>query len=270
MPSEWFYAVDGSKHGPVSSKELTDLARSGKLLPTALVWKEGMDGWKPAGKVKGLFPVATTAPPPPPAPPAPASPPDIASAAKGLFGAVTSAAKRIGSKVAEAAKQPPETAGTNQEAKSAPGTPDEYPPQPDTPAEQTAFPKLSRRTAVVAGVAGGVLLLSCVVCGVIGSLVGPGSVNKPLTSEEQKHVEKFGPKPTRSSYDGSVEEVKAYLAKSLNDPGSVEYVEWYPVVMKEDGWRVIVKYRAKNIFGGVITKEQRFTIQNSRVVDTSE
>lgn len=171
MPSEWFYAVDGSKHGPVSSKELTDLARSGKLPPTALVWKEGMDGWKPAGKVKGLFPAAATAPSPPTTPPAPASPPDIASAAKGLFGAVAGAAKRIGSKVAEAAKQPAETVGTDQEAKSGQRTPDEYPPQPDTPAQQTAFPKLSRRTAVVAGVAGGgAMLLSCIVCGAIGSL----------------------------------------------------------------------------------------------------
>jgi hypothetical protein len=30
-------------------------AGSGQLLPTDLVWKEGMEGWKPASTVKGLF-----------------------------------------------------------------------------------------------------------------------------------------------------------------------------------------------------------------------
>jgi len=48
MASEWFYTRDGkSKAGPVASAQLKALARSGQLLPTDMVWKEGMAQWKP-------------------------------------------------------------------------------------------------------------------------------------------------------------------------------------------------------------------------------
>ena len=254
MAKVWMAVVEGKQHGPLSNSELKSLADCKRLQPTDLIWKEGMAEWVPASKIKGLFPAA---PPPLPASPVADKSPDVASAAKNLFGAFAGAAKRAGSRVREAAEKAAE--------QPIAAAVDERPSSIATP------PKLSRRTWIFASVGGGALLLSCVVCGAIGSLVGPSPVNKPLTPEEQKHVEKFGPKPTRSSFDGSVEEVKAYLAKNLNDPNSVEYVEWYPVVvMKDDGWRVIVKYRAKNGFGGVVTKEQRFTIQNGEVVDTSE
>jgi len=255
MAKVWMAVVEGKQHGPLSNSELKSLADGKRLQPTDLVWKEGMAEWVPASKIKGLFPAAPPPLPPSAAPPGADKSPDVASAAKNLFGAFAGAAKRAGSRVREAAEKAAEQPLAAAD---------------EQPTATAAPPKLSRRTLIFASVGGGVLLLSCVICGAIGSLVGPGPVNKPLTPEEQKHVEKFGPKPTRSSFDGSVEEVKAYLAKNLNDPNSVEYVEWYPVVMKDDGWRVIVKYRAKNRFGGVITKEQRFTIQHGKVVDTSE
>ena len=255
MAKVWMAVVEGKQHGPLSNSELKSLADGKRLQPTDLVWKDGMAEWVPASKIKGLFPTTPPPLPPIPSPSVAVESPDVASAAKNLFGAVAGAAKRAGSRVREAAEKAAE----------------QPPPAVDEQSNTIATPpKLSRRTWIFASIGGGALLLSCVVCGAIGSLVGPGPVNKPLTPEELKHVEKFGPKPTRSSFDGSVEEVKEYLAKNLNDPNSVEYVEWYPVVMKDDGWRVIVKYRAKNRFGGVISKEQRFTIQNSKVVDTSE
>ena len=55
MADEWHYAKDGNQHGPVSASELKQLAASGTLATGDLVWKEGMDEWKPASKVKGLF-----------------------------------------------------------------------------------------------------------------------------------------------------------------------------------------------------------------------
>jgi uncharacterized protein (TIGR03067 family) len=61
MANQWYYSKNGDKCGPVSSSELKALARAGKLLPTDLVWKEGISSWKPAGKVKGLFPAAPMA-----------------------------------------------------------------------------------------------------------------------------------------------------------------------------------------------------------------
>ena len=64
MAHDWFYTRDGKqKHGPVSSTQLQTLARSGQLLPSDRLWKQGMSQWVPAAKVKGLFPSPATPPP---------------------------------------------------------------------------------------------------------------------------------------------------------------------------------------------------------------
>ena len=55
MANEWHYSKDGQQHGPVSASDLKNLAKSGDLMPTDLIWKEGMAEWKPASNVKGLF-----------------------------------------------------------------------------------------------------------------------------------------------------------------------------------------------------------------------
>ncbi len=62
--TEWYYAKGDKKHGPVSSKQLKQLARTGELLPTDLVWKEGAADWKPAKLLNGLFPETKQAPTP--------------------------------------------------------------------------------------------------------------------------------------------------------------------------------------------------------------
>jgi GYF domain 2 len=56
LASEWYYAKDGQQNGPVSSRELKQLADQGTLLATDVVWKDGMPDWRPAGDVKGLIP----------------------------------------------------------------------------------------------------------------------------------------------------------------------------------------------------------------------
>lgn len=56
MPTEWYYAKDGQQYGPVSSRELKQLADQGMLLATDVVWKDGMPDWRPAGEVQGLIP----------------------------------------------------------------------------------------------------------------------------------------------------------------------------------------------------------------------
>ena len=59
MPEvQWYYARDDKQHGPVSGAELKQLAASGRLLAADLVWREGLEEWAPAGRLKGLFPDA--------------------------------------------------------------------------------------------------------------------------------------------------------------------------------------------------------------------
>jgi hypothetical protein len=68
MAKEWYYMKNGATHGPITGTKLKLLALAGRLLPTDLVRKEGMSGWKAAKKVQGLFAGAKlTAPPPQPA-----------------------------------------------------------------------------------------------------------------------------------------------------------------------------------------------------------
>lgn len=64
MATEWHYSRDGIRLGPVSTNRLRELANSGELLPTDLVWREGLGQWAPAAKVQGLFPAISSAPPP--------------------------------------------------------------------------------------------------------------------------------------------------------------------------------------------------------------
>lgn len=56
MAGEWYYTVNSQQvPTPVSSEQLRQLATSGQLQATDLVWKEGMETWVPASSIKGLF-----------------------------------------------------------------------------------------------------------------------------------------------------------------------------------------------------------------------
>jgi hypothetical protein len=64
---EWHYTKDKQPHGPVNSTQLKALAARGQLLPTDLVWKDGMTQWVPAATLKSMFDAApATAPAPVP------------------------------------------------------------------------------------------------------------------------------------------------------------------------------------------------------------
>ncbi len=54
-PTEWFYTRGSKRFGPVSAAELKQLADHGELAAEELVWREGMEQWVPARRVKGLF-----------------------------------------------------------------------------------------------------------------------------------------------------------------------------------------------------------------------
>lgn len=56
MASQWFYRVDGTEHGPVSSNAIRELAISERLRPTDQIRKDGNEEWKPAGESAKLFP----------------------------------------------------------------------------------------------------------------------------------------------------------------------------------------------------------------------
>lgn len=55
MATQWYYSGSNGQQGPVSSSELKALAGNGSLAPTDLVWKEGLEDWIEATKVRGLI-----------------------------------------------------------------------------------------------------------------------------------------------------------------------------------------------------------------------
>jgi hypothetical protein len=57
MANEWHYTRNGQQAAaPVPAAQLKQLAASGQLKPTDLVWQDGMLDWVPASAIKGLFP----------------------------------------------------------------------------------------------------------------------------------------------------------------------------------------------------------------------
>jgi hypothetical protein len=53
--ARWNYAKGDRQFGPVSGRELKQLAEQGRLLPTDLIWEEGESERRPAATAKGLF-----------------------------------------------------------------------------------------------------------------------------------------------------------------------------------------------------------------------
>lgn len=55
------------------------------------------------------------------------------------------------------------------------------------------------------------------------------------------------------------EGVKLYLESHLNDPRSLEFIEWSPLGKTENGNPAVrAKYRVKNFFGGYDVKNEMF------------
>ncbi|MCX7566558.1 DUF805 domain-containing protein [Sulfitobacter sp. F26169L] len=47
MRTEWYYAVEGTSHGPVNQAEFERLVSAGTIRSDTLVWQEGMEDWLP-------------------------------------------------------------------------------------------------------------------------------------------------------------------------------------------------------------------------------
>lgn len=62
----WLYEIDGERNGPVTFRELRDLAIERKLLAHHLVWKSGSEDRPAASTVLGLIPREKKAAPSPP------------------------------------------------------------------------------------------------------------------------------------------------------------------------------------------------------------
>lgn len=58
--SAWYYARGGVQFGPFRTRQLKELAAIGELLPTDMIWKEGLASWVPAGKTQNLFPTPSS------------------------------------------------------------------------------------------------------------------------------------------------------------------------------------------------------------------
>ena len=59
MADQWFYSQEGQQYGPNSTLQIKKLATAGELQPNDLLWKEGLESWIPANRLKGLFDAET-------------------------------------------------------------------------------------------------------------------------------------------------------------------------------------------------------------------
>src|SRR4051794_26489609 len=52
----WFYESNGEQKGPVTDTELDQLIAQGTVLPTTLVWREGLASWTPLAQARPSVP----------------------------------------------------------------------------------------------------------------------------------------------------------------------------------------------------------------------
>jgi hypothetical protein len=62
----YYYAEGKERKGPFSPQQLKQLATSGGITPSTMVWKKGMASWTSASQIKGLLPPTEESPPPVP------------------------------------------------------------------------------------------------------------------------------------------------------------------------------------------------------------
>jgi len=61
----WWYSKNDERFGPHTAVELKEIAATGQITATDMVWKEGLPNWLPASKIKGLVSTAVPSEPPP-------------------------------------------------------------------------------------------------------------------------------------------------------------------------------------------------------------
>ena len=70
---------------------------------------------------------------------------------------------------------------------------------------------------------------------------------------------------------GSVWQVETWLEDNVNDPKSLEYLEWGPVQKTKLGnYSVVLKYRGKNAFGALVIQQTVFFLNNEGDVIRTE
>ncbi len=74
---------------------------------------------------------------------------------------------------------------------------------------------------------------------------------------------------TNSGWDGSVSQVKSWLKSNVKDPSSLDFIEWSEVERISSGYRVRVKYRAKNSFGALVIENKIFYMNSDGSVTRS-
>src|SRR3954471_18026306 len=83
MTPEWYYQKNNQEFGPITFDQLKELAATGQLLASDLVWRQGSDRRSRAGIIKGIFtsaaPSVPTSSPIPTAPPSTSLPHDPAA-----------------------------------------------------------------------------------------------------------------------------------------------------------------------------------------------
>jgi hypothetical protein len=75
MADQWYFGRDADITGPLSGRQLAELAAGGGILRTDTVWKNEVETGVPASDVRHLFPVAVAEAAPEPPAKAPAPPP---------------------------------------------------------------------------------------------------------------------------------------------------------------------------------------------------
>lgn len=77
-----------------------------------------------------------------------------------------------------------------------------------------------------------------------------------------------GEKPKQSEVDGSVSIIENFVKSNANDASSIDFLEWSKVSAVGEFWVARAKYKGTNAFGGVVTEDMWFYIQNGTVVKT--
>jgi len=62
--SGWWYAIKDKKFGPVEAGEMKRLLQTGSIGAKTIVWREGMESWRPLDEVEELRSLMTVMPPP--------------------------------------------------------------------------------------------------------------------------------------------------------------------------------------------------------------
>lgn len=145
-------------------------------------------------------------------------------------------------------------------------------PTPVRRAERPALNTLEGQLmAVVRAVMAGGLLLFLGTCAYL--MVKPADP-PPAKSAEQVALETkqaaHGTLPLTNGFTGKVLAVDRFLKPQLNDPDSLEYVQWYgPMAADHAGvkcWKVTAVYRARNAFGGMVPGTLSCWIRDEKVI----